>query len=150
MIRMSKLADYGTVVMAQMAHEPERLQSTAEIAAHTHLPATTVSKVLKLLAKQVLVTAERGKHGGYRLSRQPAQISVAEIIDAVDGHFGLTECAAVSGLCTFESSCALRSHWRRISQLVRRAVESETLDQMTAPGTRSLKRIVPRRGERYK
>jgi len=146
MIRMSKLADYGTVVMAQMAHEPERLQSTAQIAARTRLPATTVSKVLKLLAKQVLVTAERGKQGGYRLSRQPAQISVAEIIDAVDGPFGLTECAAGSGLCTLESSCALRSHWRRISQLVRRAVESVTLDQMALPGTSNLKRIMLRRG----
>ena len=146
MIRMSKLADYGTVVMAQMAHEPERLQSTAEIAAHTRLPATTVSKVLKLLAKQVLVTAERGKHGGYRLSRQPAQISVAEIIDAVDGPFGLTECAAGAGLCTLESSCALRSQWRRISQLVRRAIESVTLDQMELLGTSNLKRIMLRRG----
>ena len=146
MIRMSKLADYGTVVMAQMAHAPERLQSTAQIAAHTRLPATTVSKVLKLLAKRVLVTAERGKHGGYRLSRQPAQISVAEIIDAVDGPFGLTECAAGSGLCTLESSCALRSQWRRISQLVRRAVESVTLDQMALPGPSNLKRIMLRRG----
>ena len=146
MIRMSKLADYGTVVMAQMAHEPGRLQSTAEIAAHTRLPATTVSKVLKLLAKQVLVTAERGKRGGYRLSRQPAQISVAHIIDAVDGPFGLTECAAGSGLCTLESSCALRSHWRRISQLVRGAVESVTLDQLALRGTSDLKRIMLRRG----
>ena len=146
MIRMSKLADYGTVVMAHMAHEPERLQSTAEIAAHTLLPATTVGKVLKLLAKQVLVTAERGKHGGYRLSRHPAQISVAEIIDAVDGPFGLTECAAGSGLCMLESSCALRSYWRRISQLVRRVVESETLDQMALTGTSNLKRVTLRRG----
>ena len=145
MIRMSKLADYGTVVMAQMAHEPGRLQSTAEIAAHTRLPATTVSKVLKLLAKQVLVTAERGKRGGYRLSRQPAQISVAHIIDAVDGPFGLTECAAGSGLCTLESSCALNRHWRRISQLVRRVVESETLDQMALTGTSNLKRVTLRR-----
>src|SRR3990172_1588912 len=146
MIRMSKLADYGTVVMAQMAHEPEPLQSTAKIPPHTPLPATTVSKVLKLLAKQVLVTAERGKRGGYRLSRQPAQISVAHIIDAVDGPFGLTECAAGSGLCTLESSCALNRHWRRISQLVRGAVESVTLDQLALRGTSDLKRIMLRRG----
>lgn len=146
MIRMSRLADYGTVVMAQMSHEPERLQTTAQIAAHTRLPAPTVSKVLKLLAKDVLVIAERGKHGGYRLSRQPAQISVAEIIDAVDGPFGLTECAAGSGLCTLESSCALRGQWRRISQLVRHAVESVTLDQIARPGTSNLKRFMLRRG----
>lgn len=145
MIRMSKLADYGTVVMAQMAHEPGRLQNTAEIAAQTRLPATTVSKVLKLLAKQVLVTAERGKNGGYRLSRQPAQISVAEIIDAVDGPFGLTECAAGPGVCTLESSCALRIHWRRINHLVRRTFESVTLDQVVLPGTSDLERIILRR-----
>ena len=146
MIRMSKLADYGTVVMAHMAHEPERLQSVAEIAVHTRLSAMTVSKVLKLLAKQVLVTAERGKRGGYRLSRQPARISVAEIIDAVDGPFGLTECAAGSGRCTLESSCALRSPWRRISQLVRHAVQSVTLDQMALPGTSSLRCVMLRSG----
>lgn len=142
MMRMSKLADYGTVVMAQMAREPARLQSAAEIAAETRLPVPTVSKVLKLLANRDLVVAQRGKRGGYRLSRRPAQISVAEIIDAVDGPFGLTECGARPGLCAQEPFCALRGNWRRVSQAVRRALEAITLDEMAVRGTGGPQRIV--------
>ena len=119
-------------VLDEQLREPARLRSAGEIAAETRLPAPTVSKILKLLASRELVVAERGKRGGYRLSRGPAQISVAEIIDAVDGPFGLTECGVRPGLCAQEPFCALRGNWRRVSQAVRRALESITLDEMAA------------------
>jgi Rrf2 family protein len=93
------------------------------------------------------VTALRGKKGGYLLSRRPGQISVADIIDAVDGPFGLTECSSRPGLCVQEPSCAVRGHWRRVSRAVRATLEAITLTQMTEPGARVVKAIAfhPRR-----
>lgn len=147
MLRMSKLADYGTAIMTEMTREPVRVRSAAEIAAEMHLAAPTVSKVLKLLARRELVTALRGKKGGYLLSRRPGQISVVDIIDAVDGPFGLTECCSRPGLCLQEPSCAVRGHWRQVSRAVRAALEAITLTQMAEPGAHAVKAIAfhPRR-----
>lgn len=133
MFKLSKLADYGTVIMVRMAREPERWMSAAEISAETRLALPTVSKVLKLLAGQALVAAQRGRHGGYALTRRPAQISLAEIIDAIEGRFGLTECASDPGACRQERSCAVRRHWLRVDGAVRGALEGLTLTQMLEP-----------------
>jgi FeS assembly SUF system regulator len=143
MLRMSKLADYGTVIMAELARDPARLMSAAALAGGTGLGAPTVSKVLKRLARADLVIASRGKQGGYALSRTPSEISVADIIDAVDGPFGLTECAAVPGACAQEGVCCVRPHWRRVSRAVRGALAAITLAEMTEPRARAL-RFVPR------
>ena len=133
MFKLSKLADYGTVIMVHMAREPERLMSAADIAIETGLALPTVSKVLKLLARQTLVAAQRGKHGGYTLGRRPGQISLAAIIDAIEGRFGLTECASDPGVCRQERSCTIRRHWLHVDRAVRRALEGLTLTQMAEP-----------------
>jgi FeS assembly SUF system regulator len=133
MLKVSKLADYGTVIMARMAREPERLMSAAIIAVETGLSLPTVNKVLKLLARQTLVVTRRGKNGGYALGRPPARISLVDIIDAVEGRFGLTECASAPGLCRQEGSCAIRGHWLHVDLAVRRALEGLTLTQLAAP-----------------
>jgi FeS assembly SUF system regulator len=133
MLRMSKLADYGTVVMTAMAREPERIQSAANVALRTGVAAPTVSKVLKRLAREGLIVSVRGAKGGYMLPRSPAQISVAEIIYAMEGSIGMTECSSVPGLCTQESSCTVRGNWQRINQIVLKTLQEMTLDQMTGP-----------------
>ena len=133
MLKLSKLADYGTVIMAHMAREPERLMSAADIAIETGLALPTVGKVLKLLARQTLVAAQRGRHGGYVLGRHPGQISLVDIIDAIEGRFGLTECASGPGRCRQERSCAVRRHWLQVDRAVRRALEGLTLTQMVGP-----------------
>ena len=133
MFRLSKLADCGTVIMVRMAREPGRWISAAEIAADTRLAQPTVSKVLKLLAWQALVAAQRGRHGGYALARRPARISQAEIIDAVEGRFGLTECASDPGACRQGRSCAVRRPWLRVDRAVRGALEGLSLTQMLEP-----------------
>jgi FeS assembly SUF system regulator len=133
MLKLSKLADYGTVILAQMAREPERLMSAAQIAVETRLATPTVSKVLKLLAGHMLVAAQRGNRGGYLLTRPPAGISLAEIIDAVEGRFGLTECATAPGACCQEASCKVRRHWLRVDRAVRAALEGLTLAHLIEP-----------------
>ncbi len=134
MLRISRLADYGTMVMSQMASQPERLFSANDLAATLGLGRATVSKVLKSLARHDLVAGVRGLHGGYSLARPPQRITIADVVDALeDQPFGLTECSATDGLCDIETSCHVRANWQKISLIVRRALEGVTLADMVQP-----------------
>jgi FeS assembly SUF system regulator len=133
MLRLSKMADYGTVVMTAMIREPERSRSAAEIAAAIHVPVPTVSKILKILTRGGLLISLRGAKGGYLLVRPPSQISLVDIIDAMDGPIGMTECSVTPGLCTQESGCAVRANWQRINHAVIGLLRQITLDQMIVP-----------------
>lgn len=133
MLRLSKMADYGTVVMTAMVREPERSRSAAEIAAAIHVPLPTVSKILKILARGGLVVSLRGAKGGYLLARPSDQISLVDIIHAMDGPIGMTECSVTPGLCAQESGCAVRANWQRINHAVLGVLREITLDQMIAP-----------------
>jgi FeS assembly SUF system regulator len=133
MLRLSKMADYGTVVMTAMIREPERSRSAAEIAAAIHVPVPTVSKILKILTRGGLLISLRGAKGGYLLVRPPSQISLVDIIAAMDGPIGMTECSVTPGLCTHESGCAVRANWQRINHAVIGLLRQITLDQMVVP-----------------
>lgn len=133
MLRLSKMADYGTVVMTAMVREPERSRSAAEIAAAIQVPATTVSKILKTLARAGLLLSLRGAKGGYLLSRAAEEITLADIIDAMDGPIGMTECSVTPGLCSQEAGCVVRANWQRVNQAVLGVLRETTLAQMSAP-----------------
>jgi FeS assembly SUF system regulator len=134
MLRMSKMTDYGTVVMTYLAREPDRVHNAQEVAANVHVPPATVSKILKILARGELLTPQRGAKGGYMLARPPARITVAQIVDAMEGQpLGLTECSSSPGACVQESSCSARGSWQRINDAIREALEGVTLEQMASP-----------------
>lgn len=133
MLRISKLTDYGTVIMTHMARDPDRVYSAGEVAHRIRVAQPTVSKILKLLARGALVTSLRGARGGYRLARAPSEISLAQIIDAMEGPIGLTECSSAPGLCKQEPSCRIRANWRRINGTIRRALDGITLTDMVQP-----------------
>ena len=133
MLRMSKLADYGTVVMTAIAREPDRIHSAADVAVQTGLTLPTVSKILKTLAREGLLVSLRGAKGGYMLLRAPQEISVAEVIGAMEGPIGVTECSSAPGLCLQESGCSVRANWQRINRIVLQALERITLEHMTQP-----------------
>lgn len=134
MLRISKITDYGTLVMTHMAGQPERLYSAAELADSLGLGLPTVSKVLKALGRHQLVTSLRGAHGGYNLARPAREITVADIVDALEEQpFGLTECSASSGVCGLESGCRIRVNWMHINTVVRRALEDVKLADMIEP-----------------
>src|SRR6185312_9471072 len=100
MLRISKIIDYGTLVLTYMAGTPDRVFSAADLAATLGLGQPTVSKVLKLLGQHELVKSSRGARGGYILGRSAHDISIAHIIDALEEQpFGLTECASMPGVC---------------------------------------------------
>ena len=85
MIRLSRLADYGIVIVTHLARRSDRQQNAAEIAAATRIPQPTVSKILKTLARADMLLSHRGARGGYGLARGAGEITVAEIIEVLDG-----------------------------------------------------------------
>jgi FeS assembly SUF system regulator len=137
MLKLGKLADYGTMIMTILAADPERLYPTQELADRAHVAAPTVAKLLKLLTKAGLVESLRGAHGGYKLARPAAGITVADVIAAIDGPIALTQCSVHKGACAIESFCGVRTNWRLINQTVRHALEAVSLAQMAAPLRRS-------------
>ena len=133
MIILSKLADYGVIVATHLAARPERRANAAAVAAATRLPPATVAKVLKSLAHAGLVTATRGAAGGYRLARHPAAISVAEVVAAIDGNIGMTECAVHEAGCERTTYCPTRPHWAAINRAVGAALSAISLQEMITP-----------------
>ena len=137
MLKLSKLADYATVLMTAIAADPARVHNGHELAVRTHVPAPTVAKLLKTLARGGLLESLRGAHGGYRLTRAPEKLSVAEVIRALEGPIAVTQCSTHGGGCGIESHCATRANWRLINAAIREALEAVTLAQMAAPLRRS-------------
>ncbi len=133
MLRVSKLTDYATVVMTGLAEDPGAIHSAVGLAERLRLELPTVSKLLKQLAQAGLVESFRGAHGGYRLARAPERISVAAVVSAIEGPFGMTECSAHAGLCGHEPHCGVRSNWRRISDAIERALSDVSIADMLAP-----------------
>ncbi|WP_310473775.1 SUF system Fe-S cluster assembly regulator [Sandarakinorhabdus sp.] len=134
MIRLTNLADYAVVVMAAAAREPGVKLSAARVAELTAIPAPTVAKLMGTLARAGLLTASRGVAGGFALSREPASISVAHIVEAVDGPIALTSCAGNDVTdCAMEGHCAVRGHWGPINQAVRSALAAVTLADLVRP-----------------
>lgn len=136
MLRISKLTDYATVVLSALAEECDGVMSAAALAESAHLELPTTAKVLKQLAQAGLVTSQRGVAGGYRLARPAREITVAEIVEAIEGPIGMTECSVHAGLCGHETHCGVRGNWRRISAAVRAALTAVTLADMAAPPPR--------------
>ena len=132
MLRISKLTDYAILAMVELTRDREMLSAHA-LAERIGVETPTASKVLKLRAGHGLLDSFRGASGGYRASRRASDISVAEVIEAIEGPVAMTECSEETGLCEQESSCDLRGNWQRISLAVREALEQVSLAEMSAP-----------------
>lgn len=133
MLRISKMTDYAIMVMVELSTCRGEVLSAQALADRSHLELPTVSKVLKLLVKMGLVDSYRGASGGYSLERQAHDISVAEIIAAIEGPIAMTECSVEEGLCAQEAVCGLRGNWQRISIAVAKAMEGVSLAEMAQP-----------------
>ena len=115
MLRISKLTDYGTLVLAHLSANEGRPTSSSDVASATGIAPPTVSKLLKLLGKAGLVSSTRGAQGGYELALPAAEISAANIIDALEGPVHITECSADDGYCDLEEICNVGGAWKRIN-----------------------------------
>ena len=133
MLRVTKLTDYASVVLTVLASDPAAVLSASELAERAGLEMPTVAKLLKPLAQAGLVEGFRGANGGYRLAREAAAISLIEIVEAMEGPLGMTECSVHAGQCGIEDSCGVRANWRRINDVVADALRGVSLAQMLVP-----------------
>jgi FeS assembly SUF system regulator len=139
MLRMGKLTDYATVVLASLAQEPALTLAAAELAERTRLSRPTVSKVLKGLQRAGMVISSRGAQGGYRLARGAEQITAAQILDIFEGPIAITECSGASSHCGIERQCRVGTAWQRVNAAIRRALEEVTLRQLAGLDSSSLR-----------
>lgn len=141
MLRMSKMTDYGIVLLTELARAGNDTRTARELAAGTHVPLPSVSKVLKALQGAGLLVSHRGASGGYGLARAAEQLPVTEIIAALEGPVALTECGAhdahaPTGVCELETVCKVRGHWRVINRTIQDALGRLTLADLCAPAPR--------------
>jgi FeS assembly SUF system regulator len=139
MLRMSKMTDYGIVLLTELARAGNETRTARELAAGTGVPLPSVSKVLKGLQGAGLLVSHRGASGGYGLARPAEGIPLTEIISALEGPVSLTECGAhgaahpPSGACELETVCRVRGHWRVINRTIQDALGRLMLADLCAP-----------------
>jgi FeS assembly SUF system regulator len=131
MLRISKLTDYATVLLASLASEPDRLHAATELAERTRIASPTVSKLLKQLQRAGLVASSRGLHGGYRLARPAVEISAAAILEALEGPPRLTDCASTDhARCELETTCRVGNAWQRLNRAIHQSLHDITLAEL--------------------
>jgi FeS assembly SUF system regulator len=138
MLRIGKLTDYATVILAMLAADRSRLLNAGTLAERTHIASPTVSKLLKQMHRAGLVNSTRGTHGGYQLAREPEQITAAAILDALEGPFALTQCSAGSGNCDIEHTCSTGRAWQKLNLVIRRSLSEISLAQLAGLDSRTM------------
>ena len=119
MIKVNKLTDYSILILNHFARcSEDKVFNAGQLAQALTLPTPTVSKILKILLKNQLLISHRGSMGGYQLAKPLADISVAHVIQVMEGRLAVTQCSAGAGLCTHEQACQMRNPWQKINQMV--------------------------------
>ena len=129
MLRLSRLTDYAVVALVRLSAS-EAVATSPGIAAAIGIPEPTIAKVLKALAGQGLVISTRGARGGYRLGRKLSEISVAEVIVAIDGPIALTSCVDGASSCESQSLCPVAGRWDPVNEAIRDALSNISLADM--------------------
>lgn len=131
-MRLSNLADYAVVTMSAAArHCGGARTSAAELAAETGLPGPTVAKLVSKLSAAGLLRSVRGAGGGLQLARPAAAITLADIVEAVEGPIALTQCVDTHDCC-YEAACSVKPHWPVVNQALRGALAGIPLTQLSA------------------
>lgn len=133
MLKLSKMTDYATVILSEMAKDTVRVHVALDVAQATGIALPTVSKILKILTRAGVLTSVRGAKGGYSLAREPERITVATVISALEGPIALTECSVSHKGCDQASGCRIQGNWHLINQKIALALESVTLADMILP-----------------
>ena len=140
MLRLSRETDYGIVILTYLAGGRDDVPSSArEVAEEVNLSLPMVKKVLKELVVAGLLESQRGVHGGYNLARSPEEISVLDIIDAMEGPLGLTQCTSETpDDCNILEVCQVRHNWELVNEAIREALDRIKLLDMAGSVPRPL------------
>src|SRR5690606_19076272 len=134
MIRINRETDYGVLILSLMAEDSKRRYNATWLAEQRGLPQPVVSKILKHLVRAGLLVSYRGAKGGYGLARPAREITIADIVSAMEGPIALTDCVEGADYsCQYSSQCVASTNWNRINKVVQKALEGITLEDMTEP-----------------
>src|SRR5829696_1762786 len=135
-MRLTHLADYAVVLMTAAARRGEAVRlSSAELAQDTGVPLPTAQKLMGHLAAAGLLSSVRGAGGGFMLARPVTEISLADIVEAVEGPIAMTMCSGSDGPseCALDANCRVKPHMGIVSHAVRGALDAVTLQQLSSP-----------------
>ena len=133
MLRFSKKADYALIALKDLASRPEGTSSSArEIAERYNIPVELMAKVLQRLARMGMVASHQGTHGGYHLARDAAQISVADVIQAIDGPVLVTACSDEDESCEQYDKCNVRDPLWRLKDRIVQSLAAFTVNELVA------------------
>lgn len=131
MLRLSKKADYALIAMKHLALRSDLGSSSArEIAAHYSIPIELLAKVLQRLVRRGLLASQQGTRGGYQLARVATQISVADVIHAIDGPVTVTACSTGEGRCEQFAKCNVRDPLWRVRERILAALAECTIAEL--------------------
>lgn len=128
MLRITKIADYGFILLVHMSkQDPALLHNAKDLSATIGIPLPTVSKVLKILTQGGILKSHQGSKGGYSLIRPAAQITAVEILEAVEGPVAITDCSSVEGC---DRNCQVSNSWQKVNVTVVQALKNLSLADM--------------------
>jgi Rrf2 family protein len=132
MLRLSKKADYALMALKHLATRTDVMSASArEIAEAYDIPVELMAKILQRLARRGLLVSHQGTHGGYRLAKAPSAISVADIIQAIDGPLTVTACSTEAENCGQYSKCSVRDPLWRIKDRILSALATCSLQEVS-------------------
>lgn len=131
MLRITRLTDYGFILLAKMCEDESSLQNAKDMSEELDIPLPTVSKVLKLLVQGNLLESQQGSQGGYHLSKKANEISAAEIIEVLEGPVSMTACCVTDGC---DRNCAVSNSWQKVNAVIVNELKSVSLADMVADG----------------
>jgi FeS assembly SUF system regulator len=130
MLKISRLADYATVIMNFLVRHGDASFSASAIAEQTLIRTPTVSKLLKMLQEAGLLQSSRGAAGGYRLAKAATEINLVDIIQAIDGKPAITACSQATHDCELTQECELKTNWQYINRVVCDVLKNISLQDM--------------------
>jgi len=134
MLRLNRMTDYAIVVLGALAHRHGQTVASAQLADLTAIAQPTVAKVAKALLAGGLLETQRGIHGGYRLARSPADISLVDIVEAMEGPIAVNDCVdGAQDPCAVSHCCFMSSSWNRVNLAIRAALDDVSLESLTDP-----------------
>ena len=133
MLRISKMTDYAVLILANLALHDNKLLTAKEIASETHISLPTTQKILKKLNRKNLVISKQGASGGYTLNSQTKSLSIAVLLEKLDGDLSITQCSSNHDHCEVEDFCNIGNAWQLINQRVQWALNDITLGDLIHP-----------------
>ncbi len=129
---VTRKTDYAVRCVLYLAQAADQLANVTEVSGKMHIPKTFLAKIFQKLAKAGLVESVRGMNGGFRLAKRPADISLLDIMEAIQGPLCVNVCAVNSKKCSRSSACSVHPFWVKLRQDMNRQMREQTIAQLIA------------------